>query len=533
MTKTERKGSRPGGEPEFDLRGVERRCYDVRVLGWIADIFRLAWGLIYWNTRKSWFRYRRGRSPCPCQSLSDSGRAFETTCEAAMSWSRQKRFRRVCPLLVETPDGLRCSVNAEDVRPFWKITSIYYGGALLAVYVVAVLSVFGFLRTIGYPVSILHVGLPPLWHRVGQARGWFFVEQSNRAFAAGKMPEGLLYLASAYDYDPEQNYDAGLALAKISQAGQPARSDEMFQRLLKDHPTRRSVTAENWFRALLPRAQADKIAPLALEQILADPKRAHVWVRALFFATERTGDDRPLRELLASSVPAAAIWHPLVEVELLRRAGRTVEARAALERPWPAGAPAFTLYYRVDSLIKLGAILPALDVLAQHRGVLDRGDEATLRLDAFADHGATANLNRQIDELLAGRLEPTSIRILCAHLIRHPNVPAFERLWDKVDRLAMPLSNETVGSWFSLLTTAGAVGDMVHLHQITARLKDSSTHPFTALAIVESYFRRELDGRPVTSFLPLLPLPIEVTYALLDRYAPPKPMVTVPTPIQP
>ena len=74
--------------------------------GWIADFFRLAWGLLYWNYRKSWFRLRRGRARCPCQSPSDSGRALETVCEASLSWHKHANFRRVCPLLVDTP-GLR------------------------------------------------------------------------------------------------------------------------------------------------------------------------------------------------------------------------------------------------------------------------------------------------------------------------------------------------------------------------------------------------------------------------------------------
>lgn len=447
-----------------------------------------------------------------------------------MSWHRQKRFQRVCPLLVETADGLRCSVNAAEVRPFWGRFGRYYGGAALALYAAGVIAVFGFLRTIGYPISILHVALPPLWHKVGQARGWFFVEQASRAFTAGKRPEGILYLASAYDYDPAGNYEAGLALAKISQASQPARSDEMFQRLLRDHPTRRAATTEGWFRALLPRGDMPRIITLAQSEVLTDREHAHVWIRALCFATRRTQDDAPLRALLGNADPAAAVWRPLLEVELLLRAGKKREAQAAILQSWPVNAPAFTLFYRVNTLIDLGAIMPALDLLAQHSEVLDRRDAAALRLDAFAAHGATANLNQQIDDLLAGRLDATAIRILCAHLIRHPNDAAFGRLWDRIERIALPMDNETVGSWFSLLATAGAVGDTTRLHQVTSRLKESSSTPFIALGIVESFFRGEMPDRAITTLLPLLPLPLEVTYALLERYPPPRPRVTVQIP---
>jgi hypothetical protein len=500
------------------------------VLGWFADTSRLAWGLSYWNARKAWFQFCRGRTPCPFQVPSDSGRAYETGCEAALSWHRQTRFQRVCPLLVETRDGLRCSVNAADVRPFGGQFGKYYGGALLALYVAGVIGVFSFLRTIGYPVSIPPVALPPLWHKVGQARGWFFVEQANQAFAAGKRPEGLLYLASAYDFGPASNYEAGLTLSKIAQARQPARSDDMFQRLLRDHPEYRAATTEGWFLALLPRSDLPRIISLARSEVLTNREDAHVWIRALFFATRRTQDDAPLRALLENPPPEAAVWHPLLEVELLLRGGRKAEAQAAILRPWPATAPAYSLYYRVSKLIEMGAILRAVDLLAQYPQTLDSQDAAALRLDALASHRATANLNRPVEDLLAGRLDASTVRILFAHLIRYPDEVIFGRLWERIERIGLPMDTDYVGSWFSLLATAGAVGDTARLHQITGRLKQSATTPFIALGMVESFFNVEMADRPVTNLLPLLPLPLEVTYALLERYPPPRPRVTVSIP---
>jgi hypothetical protein len=109
---------------------------------------------------------------------------------AALPWDRPARFRRVCPLLVNTPDGLRCSVATADVRPIWMPVARYYGSAALALYAAGVVSVFAFLQTVGYPVCIVQVALPPLWHKVAEARGWFFLERSNRALAAGNSTEG-------------------------------------------------------------------------------------------------------------------------------------------------------------------------------------------------------------------------------------------------------------------------------------------------------------------------------------------------------
>lgn len=497
--------------------------------GWFADIFRLAWGLLYWNTRKSWFRLRRGRSRVPCQSLSDSGRAFETQCDACFAWQRPARFKRVCPLLVETPRGLRCSVDTPDVRPFWGIAAKYYGGAALSVYAAGVLAVFIFLRTIGYPVSILHVGLPPLWHKVGQARGWFFLERSNRAFAAGNTGEGLLYLANAYEFDPT-NYAAGISLAKNYQAGQPIRSDQIFEQLLREHPEKRHATAQDWFRALLARGNFEKIATLARDEVLTDPAQAGVWMRALLVATRQAGSDAVLRELLAQKTPAAAAWHPLLQAELLVRENRLREARHAIEAAWPApaltGAAAasvarFSIVYRVNTLIQLREPVAALDLLERHRATLDGDAYVTLRLDALAAAGAKAVLHRDLDSVLAGALNLPTVTTLCAHLVRYPDQTTFHRLIAKVERETLPLNTETAGVWFSLLCTAGAVEDQARLRELTVRLRQASSTPFVALTLIEAFFRGETVERRITTFLPILPLPLEVTYALIERYSPP------------
>jgi hypothetical protein len=227
------------------------------VLGWLADFLRLVWGLPYWNSRKAWFRRSRGRTRCPCQNPSDSGRAFETGCEACIAWSKPARFRRVCPLLVETPQGLRCSVDAADVAPFWSRMLGLYGGMLLAGYLTSAITVFTVLRTIGYPVSVVHVTWPGLWHRVPQARGWFFAQKSQRAFAEGRPAEGLLYLSNAHQFDPG-NYEITLELARTYQSGPVRESDLLFENLLRDHPAQRDATAQEWFRALLARGDLRK-----------------------------------------------------------------------------------------------------------------------------------------------------------------------------------------------------------------------------------------------------------------------------------
>lgn len=491
------------------------------MLGWIADLFRLAGGLIYWNTRKAWFQRSRGRASCPCQSPSDSGRAFETNCEACISWSSPARFRRVCPLLVPTPKGLRCSVDSAAVRPFWRRAFGYYGGTLLGLYLAGAIAVFAFLRTIGYPISIVHVVWPGLWYRVPQARGWYFEQKSQRALAEGRAAEGLLYLSNAHQFDPG-NYQIALELAKSYQTGPSRESDDLFANLLREHPDQRDRTAQEWFRALLARGDFKKISGLAYAQTLGDPVHAHVWMRALLFTTHQLGDDAPLRALLANPAPAAVVWHQLLEVELLVRTGRGREARALLNRPWPATASPFTLFHRVSTLTALGDSYAALDLLETNRVPLG-DDEAyvTLKLDALAAAGAPRTLRANLEELLAPRLTPTRAMILCAHLIRHPDAAFFARLADKARQDQLTLDPNSARVWFALLCTAGAVGDLPRLHALVVTLKLASNSSFVALSVIEAFFRGETGKEQITTFLPSIPLPIEINYALLERYVPP------------
>jgi hypothetical protein len=445
-----------------------------------------------------------------------------------MHWHRPARFRQVCPLLVTTPQGLRCSANAADVRPFWMRAAAWFGGTALAIYLAGAICVFVFLRIVGYPVNIFHVVLPPLWHRVTESRSWYFLNKSNLAFASDRVSEGLLYLTNAYEFD-RNNYAAGISLAKHLQAGQPARSDVIFQQLIQDHPAHRNSTAQEWFRALLARGSYARIALLARDEIIAGSPHSAVWLRALVFSARRLPSDQFLRELRASPEPRLKGWRPIFEIESHLRTRAHREARALLDATWTAPNPAFGLYYRVSVLSELRDTFAAIDLLGRHPNLLDSEAAFTLRLDALAAGRMQRSLQQEVDRLLATPLTSASqsvVKILCAHLIRFPNPAIFERLALKATQEKLPLQTETAGIWFSLFCAAGAVGDRARLHELTARLRHASEKPFMALSAVEAFFRGETSERRITTFLPLLPLPLEVTYALHERYPPPGPLVS-------
>ena len=494
------------------------------VTGWIADFFRFAWGLIYWNARKTWFRLGSRGMRAPCQHPSDSGRAMETHCEACVHWHRPARFSRVCPLLVATPNGLRCSAHSVDVRPFWGRALGYYGGSALGVYLAVALGVFVFLRAVGYPISIVHVTWPGLWYRVPQARGAFFFEKGNRAMQAGRIREALLNFDNAYRFDPS-NYAAGLVLARNYQTAQPAISDALFARLYHEHAPQRAATAQDWFRGLLARGAFEPIADLATRQILADTAASNPWMRALIFSTRQTRDTKPLQTMLEQTTPAARLWHPLLRAELQLRAQPAV-VPAALLNPWPDPVPAYAHYFQVEALVARGKTFEALDLLGRLVGKLDDESALALRLDAFAQAGMTARLAEQFDALLRRPPSLALFKILSVHLIRYPDRDLTTRLAERFDRAALPLDTENAGAYFSLLCVVGANGDRARLAALAARLKTITSTPFLALNSVEAFFNHREDARRIASILPALPLPAEMTYALLERFPGPPPVAS-------
>lgn len=452
---------------------------------------------------------------------------METTCEACLGWNDPAHFRRVCPLLVSTKDGLRCSANTADVRPFWGRVFGYYGGTLLGLYLAGALTVFAFLRTVGYPVNIGHLVWPGSWHRVKEVRGWYFLQRAEKAFAGGRPAEGMLYLTNAYQFDPS-NYTAGASLAQKLQISQPARSDDIYRHLMAEHPEQRELTAQTWFRALLARGDFAGVAELARLQLVDDAAHASVWMRALIFATRQNHTDGPLRQLLASDAPpAVAPWRALVKTELMLRTGRKAELLATLRQPW-TDAPAYSCYYQVDELIELDDALTAVDLLQSYGPRLDDVARATLLLEAYAALGTTQARDRLVEALLAPPLNPPTINLLAAYLIRHPSPSLLGRLFAKFNRDRDPATNSALDSLLALYCAAGVAGDWHKMHEIADLLRTRGSA--LTLGAVEAFFRGDTTQTRIAALLPALPVPLEVNYALLERYPGPRVGPTAPKP---
>lgn len=486
--------------------------------GWIADFFRFAWGLFYWNGRKAFFRLRPG-SRCPCQSVSDSGRAYETHCDACVMWAKPSRFRRICPLLVETPNGLRCSVNTADVRPFWGIVLRVVGTSLVAAYLLGTLAVFGGFRAIGYPVRYVSVAWPPSWRQINAARAQYFLTKGVSALAQSDFKEALFSLSYAHELAPH-DYNIGFSLASLWQITQPTLSDRLYSQLLTEHPENNDVLADSWNRALLARSDYAQVKELAAAQFRrSDPAHAGYWMNALIFASRQTGDDVPLRRLIAGPGPLAPQWQRVVQAELLVRTGQEKLAVTELSRIWPEATHPFVPFFQLRSLIELRQARPALDLLAQYGSRVADDERYAVQLDAYAQLGWDSLRESTVSLLLTPRPTGPIMELLAAHLAKNPSQHLLDRVFARLQSAPLAATLENYNALIALFCAAGIAADYSKMHFL-GQLLDQMAHasPLT-LAAFEDFFQGKPPPRHIEAFLPSLPMSLDMTYILLGRYS--------------
>ena len=507
-------------DPESkEERGLFRRVAraPAEIAGWCGDLGRLAAGFLTLNLRKTLFRRGGGRFRCPCQNPSDSGRAWDTSCDAMLSWSSPARFRRLCPLLRQNPEGeWRCSVNTADVRPFWGRAFGAFGGTAIALYLIGTLAAFLFFHFIGYPVRYVSVAWPPAWPGINQARSRFFYDKADRAFHDNKPIPGIMALSQSYQLDPK-NYELGRLLAQLLQSGWSDNSSRVYLKLMADHPAERRQTAGAWLQALLARGDFSSIEKLATERMEGDRASAPAWFNALLFANRRTGHNEVLLKLLKSPGGLPVYMQQMCALELQFRREVPADTWRLLQGPISSEpAPLFT-YYWIDRQLHAGLADAALLELNLHGALLDSPDRVRLYLDAYALEGWKSILYGQIDQLLAAGISPALVQLLCAHLVRHPDLVILEKLFDAVYRQPPAAEPASMGIYASLFCAAGASGDWVRLQAAAAELRAVAESRFTALNSAEAFFRGGPQPVPVERCLRSLPgLPVEISYALYD-----------------
>ncbi len=489
------------------------------MFGRIADAAYLLWSLIYWNVRKTRFQVARGRGPCPCQTPSDSGRAMQTGCEPSLMLRRPGRFRHVCPLLKRDAQGRWwCSVDTPGVRPFWGRFFGVLGTGALAGYLLLTLGAWATLRTRGYPLTYLDVAWPPAWSRFHQVQSRYFAARAQDALGRGAVDEAMMSLSIAYTRDPS-NYDLGRLFARLAQTTQPGLADTVYERLLHDHPARRADTRAAWYEALLWRGDFTRIAELARQALIHDPQQRNAWAAALLFALRREPDPARLDEL-ASATDIGPVNRVF---ELERRSARPDgDARRDLVTAEAPGFP-YLAYYRLRRLIETGSAADALRLLDVQHPQLPARDIATLRLRALYALGWSSLLRSELETLTAKPVEDPLAEGLATFFVTHPDTTVFAATFDAFAAQQRDGRAASYRTWLAWLCAAGANQDFERFRTAADALRRISGSDIRSLAAAESFFRGDSATVRIESYLPLLqPLPLETTYALLERYYRPR-----------
>lgn len=485
------------------------------MIGWTADFLRFWWALAYWNARKTWFRLNGAhRDSCPCQAFSDSGLALDSRCEAVAGWQQPRRFRKVCPLLVETKDGWRCSVDAERVRPFWGRALVFGGGALLAIYLAASVVLYATMRVTGYQVSYRTMVLPWHWSQLRNSQEQLHAMRAQEALAAGNYPAAILSLQTVCQLNP-QNYPAAITLASLLQiAGQPSVAEHIYERLMQDIPEQRPATAQIWFRVLLARADYAQIISLATAMLSEDSGHREAWLHALVFAARQANDEEALGKLLSGEQGLPDWCVEVARTEQLIMLRHVDAALPRLTRRFPLTAGNYLPYYQVDRLIRLGQPDQATRLLDNYGNRLPADEATLLRLRAFQAKGWTSLAESESENLLQYPLSPRLVALLGAFLIEHRASELLPRYLERFLQAAPPLTTESLPLYQASYLVAEIGGETALAQQVLTRVNAftrSDAKPLRGLALL---LKDGAARTQVNTLLPLIPLPLEVVYAI-------------------
>ena len=452
---------------------------------------------------------------------------METGCEPALLLRQPKRFRHVCPLL--KPDGQgawRCSVNTPEVRPFWGRVVALLGLGSVAAYVCLTLTAWAVLQARGYPISYAGVAWPPAWSRFHHVQSDYFAGRAQAALERKDVPEALMAFSIAFEKNP-RNYALGRTFARLAQGAQPVLADRVFARLLQEHADQRPQTLAAWYESLLWRGDFATIRTVARQGIVLDPAGSAPWVNALLFALRREPSPGVLQELATDT----ALGGARVVFDLELRALRSpAEARQLLLAADPSAHP-YVQYYRLMRLVETGHAQDALTVMERSAHSLSARDLVTLRLEVYRALGWSGVLQTNIDGLLSTAVSATTAEVIAAFLVRHPDAVLLRRAFDLYTEGHTSTGEEAYRGWTAWLCAAGAVRDFDTFNRASAEMKKIAGGDIRVLQHVEAFFRAGGTQSRVENYVPALqPLPLEVTYALLERYYAPRSPAKQPSP---
>jgi hypothetical protein len=487
----------------------------------LADAGRGFVDLFYWNARKTSYRLHGGR--CPCQNQSDDPVPGRVRCDAASHWHEPGRFRVICPLLVATPQGWRCSVAPAGVRPFWGRVFALLAGTLLGLYLAGVIAVFATLRIVNAaPVGLHQVAWPGLWREILRVQAAHLFQTAIAAFREGRMDEAHLALETAHVRDP-RNYEAGLLLAQIAMYQRSFLfADGLFTELQAGHPEHRLHTAITYHDTLLGMDRLEALVVYCLDMAQQDTARAAVWMRSALLAARSlpVASAAKLEELPAARVQRIAPHaRLLLQAELHARAGRRDEALRKLRAPVPSPYNPFYLSHHIERLAQLDAGADAQAMLDRFGPVLGEFEHLRLQVVVAGLGGDAWGRRAAFAALLRLTLTPAQAERLAALLVSYPDAGLFRDFVGRIrgdTTLASALGPQT------LWVTALACGLTDEAETWRQAIGNGEARP-SAIRAIDFKQRDVLRPDTALHLINTAALPREVILALLWRVEPANP----------
>lgn len=484
----------------------------------LGDAGRGLIGLLYWNARKEVHR-RTGRASC--QNQSDDPVPGRVRCDAVLHWNNPGRFRVICPLLVATPDGWRCSASPDRIRPFWARAGGLLAALILAAYLGGTLIVFAALRLVGdAPVGWGQVVWPGGWREIPRVQSEHLFRQAIAAFREGRLEPAHLALEAAQRRDPT-NYEAALLLAQITMfQGSFLFADQLFAGLQAAHPAHRLRTAVTYHDTLLGLDRMPTLARTCVELAQADPERAAVWMRSALLAVHALSPEEAadLAGYLVTKSPRLAPHAQLLlQAELDLQAGNRIAALSRLRVPFPGPYNPYYIAHQIERLAGLGAPRDAQQMLDQLGPVLGEFDH--LRLQVIVSGAAGDDWGRRSAFAALLRLPPGPAQAerLAGLLITHPDA-AFCREFGQRVRADPALAARFDPA--TLWVTAVACEEPTEASAWRARAREAGMGELPEFTAIDFSRRNVLRPDTALYLINTLSLPREVILALLWRTAP-------------
>lgn len=477
---------------------------------WLSDLLRLPLSALHWNTVKTWYVLRGRRRHCPCHDLSDSGEPGRTRCVAVLHWHSPARFRRVCPLLVQTDHGWCCRAAPAQVRPFWGRLLGAAAMLGLVVYVLGCFAVLGLLHRTGYDqLRYTDVIWPGNWGRFKVVQAQYYRAMGDAALRQRDYRQAQMAYATAMETAPD--YPSGLALAILSSyAGNYAYSDSLFIRLRHEFPEEHERTAIAFHDQLLGSLRLRRLADLCLTG-LNHPDRAKLpWVRLLVFvATEGRFASDIVRDRSGAVEQMPRGAQQLLHAHALAERGQKAEAVAALAGIHPADGTWFYVA-AIQAMARLGALDAAQMRLYAHGHEIAEFDRVYLQYLITWQRGDRELAHGDFRALLPFAREPLLLDRICGLLIATKDAAALRQLWAEVQRHPVEMRSRLA------LLTAARVGGAVDLARtIAAQLGWSATELEKVTTPLNFLANRPDDPTGLRFLLATAELPRETILALV------------------